>query len=127
MQFVMCVLLVLMMLTFLKSASSQSEISGCSLADRAALLGFKAGIVKDTTGFLSTWSGDDCCSGGWESVECGEGGRVNRLMLQSHGGVLMKGVLSPSLGSLHFLEIMPHCWEDSRELLRSHTPHSTGS
>ncbi|KAG6405472.1 hypothetical protein SASPL_133062 [Salvia splendens] len=107
MQFVMWLVLVPMMLTFLKSASSQSGIPGCSPADRAALLGFKASIVKDTTGFLSTWTGDDCCSGGWEGVECGEGGRVNRLMLQSHGGgVLMKGVLSPSLGTLHFLEIM---------------------
>ncbi|MCE3216957.1 hypothetical protein HAX54_009681 [Datura stramonium] len=83
----------------------------CAEADRLALLGFKAKILKDTTDFLSSWTGTDCCGGGWEGVECDPAtGRVTRLILQNPSqrdpSIYMKGVLSPTLGDLHFLETM---------------------
>ncbi|KAE8677869.1 high mobility group B protein 7-like [Hibiscus syriacus] len=81
----------------------------CSGADRAALLAFKAKIVKDTTESLSSWTGTDCCGGDWEGVECNPAGRVTTLALQSparDGALYMKGTLSSSLGSLPFLEVL---------------------
>ncbi|XP_073147003.1 uncharacterized protein [Henckelia pumila] len=107
----MWVLELLVMATFFFDPStSQSEIPPvCSPADRAALLGFKAGILKDTTGIMSSWAGADCCGGGWEGVECDPmSGRVIRLMLQRplSDDIFMKGTLSPSLGNLRFLEMM---------------------
>ncbi|KAG4394793.1 hypothetical protein GLYMA_20G100500v4 [Glycine max] len=83
----------------------------CSEEDRASLLSFKASISQDTTETLSTWTGRDCCDGGWEGVECNPStGRVNVLQIQRPGrdadATYMKGTLSPSLGNLHFLEVM---------------------
>ncbi|XP_073274931.1 uncharacterized protein [Primulina huaijiensis] len=106
----MWVLKLLVMVTFFDLSSSQSETPpACSPADRAALLGFKAGILKDTTGIMPTWAGSDCCGGGWEGVECDPmTGRVIRLMLQRppSDDIFMKGILSPSLSNLRFLEMM---------------------
>ncbi|MBA0601584.1 DNA damage-repair/toleration protein DRT100 [Gossypium raimondii] len=81
----------------------------CSEADRAALLGFKAKILKDSTGSLSSWVGKDCCGGDWEGVGCNPTGRVNTLALQRperDSTLYMKGTLSSSLGSLQFLEVL---------------------
>ncbi|GJU55838.1 probable leucine-rich repeat receptor-like protein kinase [Tanacetum coccineum] len=44
---------------------SPSSGLGCSAVDRAALLGFKARIVKDTTEIMASWVGKDCCDGSW--------------------------------------------------------------
>ena len=81
----------------------------CSNADRAALLGFKAKILKDTTNSLSSWIGRDCCGGDWEGVQCNPAGRVTALALQRperDSTLYMQGTLSPSLGSLQFLEVL---------------------
>ncbi|PPR98906.1 hypothetical protein GOBAR_AA21749 [Gossypium barbadense] len=81
----------------------------CSEADRAALLGFKAKILKDSTDSLSSWVGKDCCGGDWEGVGCNPTGRVNTLALQRperDSTLYMKGTLSSSLGSLQFLEVL---------------------
>ncbi|KAI3818394.1 hypothetical protein L1987_12200 [Smallanthus sonchifolius] len=88
---------------------SQAQI--CSEVDRAALLGFKARILTDTTGILSSWIGKDCCNGGWEGIQCDRvTGRVTQVMLQrsfeKDSAIYMKGTLSPTLGDLKFLEIL---------------------
>ncbi|XP_061994687.1 MDIS1-interacting receptor like kinase 2-like [Rosa rugosa] len=112
---------VIMLLLILSVSSSSSSSSSslprrreeeaaagvCSQADRAALLSFRVRIVKDTTDILSSWTGTDCCAGGWEGVECNPAGRVTVLQLQSPANRgYMKGTLSPSLGNLNFLEVM---------------------
>ncbi|KAJ4773745.1 Leucine-rich repeat (LRR) family protein [Rhynchospora pubera] len=80
-------------------------MAGCSVTDRAALLDFKASIVRDTTGILSSWVGTDCCDG-WEGVDCNpQTGRVTSLQLERPHGV-MKGTLSSSLGNLKFLQVL---------------------
>ena len=93
-----------------ETTSSSTPI--CSEEDRASLLRFKASISQDTTETLSTWTSRDCCDGGWEGVQCNPStGRVNVLQIQRPGRddddeTYMKGTLSPSLGNLHFLEVM---------------------
>ncbi|CAO2044235.1 unnamed protein product [Urochloa humidicola] len=81
----------------------------CSPADRAALLGFKAGIAADTTGILATWAGGDCC-GAWEGVTCDAAtGRVVALQLEApprKARRYMEGSLSPSLAGLEFLQAL---------------------
>ncbi|KAE8696602.1 High-mobility group box 6 [Hibiscus syriacus] len=74
--FFICSLLQVFPLAISKAPAS------CSEADRAALLGFKAKILKDSTDSFSSWIGRDCCGGDWEGVECNPPGRVNRLALQ---------------------------------------------
>uniref|UniRef100_A0A8R7TPA8 Leucine-rich repeat-containing N-terminal plant-type domain-containing protein n=1 Tax=Triticum urartu TaxID=4572 RepID=A0A8R7TPA8_TRIUA len=87
------------------TSSGNKPTPTCWPADRAALLGFKAGITMDTTGTLATWAGDDCCGGGWEGVACDAGtGRVVSLRLESQPGRHMAGAISPSVGGLEFLE-----------------------
>ncbi|KAK3016361.1 hypothetical protein RJ639_006808 [Escallonia herrerae] len=66
---------------------------------------------QDTTDILSSWTGRDFRGGGCEGVPCNQAtGRVTGLQLQRpsdrDGGLYMKGTMSPSLGSLHFLEVM---------------------
>ncbi|KAK8456400.1 hypothetical protein SEVIR_3G016900v4 [Setaria viridis] len=81
----------------------------CSPADRAALLGFKAGVAADTTGILATWAGNDCC-GAWEGVTCDAAtGRVVALQLEApppKSRHYMQGALSPSLAGLEFLQAL---------------------
>lgn len=90
------------------AALSSSPI--CSEEDKASLLSFKASIFKDTTETLSSWTSRDCCDGGWEGVQCNPStGRVNVLQIQRpdrDSASYMKGTLSPSLGNLHFLEVL---------------------
>ncbi|KAJ8448998.1 hypothetical protein Cgig2_004053 [Carnegiea gigantea] len=86
----------------------------CYAADRAALLSFKAKIIRDTTGTLSSWVDSDCCDGSWEGVQCNPAtGRVTALVLQrpeddAEGAddPFMVGTLSPALGHLEFLEVL---------------------
>ncbi|GAA0157889.1 transmembrane signal receptor [Lithospermum erythrorhizon] len=113
MHFMMCVVLeILLYFSLFHLAQPQGLQPTCSNIDREALLGFKAKIVKDTTGLLSTWTSKDCCGGGWEGIDCDPStGRVIRLILQRPSsykdvGIYMKGTLSTSLGNLSFLEVM---------------------
>ncbi|KAF8412585.1 hypothetical protein HHK36_000554 [Tetracentron sinense] len=90
---------------------TSAQTVACSETDRAALLSFKARILKDTTDILSSWTGKDCCGGDWEGIECNPTtGRVIGLQLQRpperDNGLYMKGTLSPSLASLQFLEVL---------------------
>ncbi|EOX99030.1 Leucine-rich repeat (LRR) family protein [Theobroma cacao] len=102
-----CSILEVFPLSLAQTASQAPAV--CSEADRAALLGFKAKILKDTTDSLSSWIGRDCCGGDWEGVQCNPAGRVTTLALQRperDSSLYMKGTLSPSLGSLQFLEVL---------------------
>ncbi|KAK7280655.1 hypothetical protein RJT34_25721 [Clitoria ternatea] len=93
-----------------KASSAPNAAPICSEEDRASLLSFKASILQDTTDTLSSWTGRDCCDGGWEGVQCNPStGRVNVLQIQRparDSDTYMKGTLSRSLGNLHFLEVM---------------------
>jgi hypothetical protein len=96
---------------FFSESASPSEAPICSEQDRASLMSFKAGILKDTTDTLSSWISRDCCDGGWEGVQCNPStGRVNVLQIQSSNvrdsDTYMKGTLSPALGNLQFLEVL---------------------
>ncbi|KAK1326607.1 hypothetical protein QJS10_CPA01g00049 [Acorus calamus] len=62
-------------------------------------------------GILSTWDPDQDCCEAWEGIDCNPtaGGRVTGLQLvsrKSGGPSIMKGNLSPSLASLHSLEVL---------------------
>lgn len=99
-----------LLLTFFALIRAE-EITPCSETDRLSLLGFKARILKDTTDTVSSWTGRDCCGGGWEGIQCDSStGRVTGLIVQSPSasdkGMYMKGTLSPTLGGLEFLEVM---------------------
>uniref|UniRef100_A0A7C9DUB6 2-alkenal reductase (NAD(P)(+)) n=1 Tax=Opuntia streptacantha TaxID=393608 RepID=A0A7C9DUB6_OPUST len=119
MQNLMWVLKVSLILSLFVTASIAEDdddqpSAKCYAADRAALLSFKAKIIKDTTGTLLSWVGSDCCDGGWEGVECNPAtGRVTALELQALEGddegadePFMVGTLSPALGRLQFLEVL---------------------
>jgi len=111
MHFLMLVFKILFISSFFHLFSLAQQPQICVETDRLALLGFKDKIFKDTTEFLSSWTGKDCCGGGWEGVECDVStGRVNRLVLQTPSerdtSVYMKGTLSSSLGDLVFLETL---------------------
>ncbi|KAJ8769909.1 hypothetical protein K2173_008991 [Erythroxylum novogranatense] len=97
-------------LLLLYSIIDASASAICSDADREALLAFKASIKKDATDSLYTWVGRDCCTGEWEGVQCNpDTGRVTQLVFQGDvrdGGYYMIGKLSPSLGSLCYLETL---------------------
>ncbi|KAE8660950.1 High-mobility group box 6 [Hibiscus syriacus] len=90
--------------------------AGCSEVDRAALLGFKAKILKDSTDNLSSWIGRDCCGGDWKGVECNPAGRVNTLALQRpvrDSTLYMKGTSSSSLGGSPVLGSVGHQWDEA--------------
>lgn len=56
--------------------------SGCSAADRDALLSIRAALSEERLGVFSTWSGTDCCAG-WYGVACDPTtGRVADLSLR---------------------------------------------
>ncbi|CAI9278853.1 unnamed protein product [Lactuca saligna] len=90
---------------------SQAQTTpSCSEVDRAALIGFKARIFKDTSGILSSWVGKDCCSGDWVGIQCDAvTGRVTGVVLQGSSGnnaLYMKGIISPTLGELKLLKVL---------------------
>ncbi|XP_070681388.1 probable LRR receptor-like serine/threonine-protein kinase At3g47570 [Malus domestica] len=89
-------------LLFLFSSASSSRLVGNEV-DRLSLLAFKAEIVTDTLGILSSWNESlHFCR--WPSITCGRRHqRVTVLDLQSSG---MAGHLSPHIGNLSFLRTL---------------------
>ncbi|CAN6565418.1 unnamed protein product [Malus baccata var. baccata] len=89
-------------LLFLFSSASSSRLAGNEV-DRLFLLAFKAEIVTDTLGILSSWNESiHFCH--WPGITCGcKHKRVTVLELQSSG---LAGHLSPHIGNLSFLRIL---------------------
>ncbi|XP_068330506.1 putative receptor-like protein kinase At3g47110 [Pyrus communis] len=89
-------------LLFLFSSASSSRLAG-NKVDRLSLLAFKAEIVTDTLGILTSWNESlHFCH--WPGVTCGRRHqRVTVLDLQSSG---LAGHLSPHVGNLSFLRIL---------------------
>ncbi|XP_028961766.1 probable LRR receptor-like serine/threonine-protein kinase At3g47570 [Malus domestica] len=88
-------------LLFLFSSAS-SHLAGNEV-DRLSLLAFKAEIVNDTLGILSSWNESlHFCH--WPGITCGRRHqRVTVLNLRSSG---MAGHLSPHIGNLSFLRAL---------------------
>ncbi|XP_028961759.2 putative receptor-like protein kinase At3g47110 [Malus domestica] len=89
-------------LLFLFSSASSSHLAGNEV-DRLSLLAFKAEIVTDTLGILSSWNESlHFCH--WPGITCGRRHqRVTVLDLQSSG---LAGHLSPHIGNLSFLRAL---------------------
>ncbi|XP_068331046.1 probable LRR receptor-like serine/threonine-protein kinase At3g47570 [Pyrus communis] len=89
-------------LLFLFSSASSSHLAGNEV-DRLSLLAFKAEIVTDTLGILSSWNESlHFCH--WPGITCGRRHqRVTVLDLRSSG---LAGHLSPHIGNLSFLRIL---------------------
>ncbi|XP_039163147.1 receptor-like protein EIX2 [Eucalyptus grandis] len=65
----------------LKANGISSNTTNCPVKERRALLKLKAGL-KDPSGWLSSWTGRDCCE--WVGVSCdNDTGRVVKLDLRS--------------------------------------------
>ncbi|CAN6705210.1 unnamed protein product [Malus baccata var. baccata] len=84
------------------SSASTSRLAGNGV-DRLSLLAFKAEIVTDTLGILSSWNESlHFCH--WPGITCGRRHqRVTVLDLQSSG---LAGHLSPHIGNLSFLRAL---------------------
>ncbi|CAN6705215.1 unnamed protein product [Malus baccata var. baccata] len=89
-------------LLFLFSSASSSRLAGNEV-DRLSLLAFKAEIVTNTLGILSSWNESlHFCR--WPGITCGHRHqRVTVLDLQSSG---LAGHLSPYIGNLSFLRTL---------------------
>ncbi|CAN6705217.1 unnamed protein product [Malus baccata var. baccata] len=89
-------------LLFLFSSASSSHLAGNEV-DRLSLLAFKAEIVTNTLGILSSWNESlHFCR--WLGITCGRRHqRVTVLDLQSSG---LAGHLSPHIGNLSFLRAL---------------------
>ncbi|KAL5762400.1 hypothetical protein ACOSP7_018664 [Xanthoceras sorbifolium] len=118
-------LFLLLLLTkspFLEAFKSNSSVEnfkiGCIEKEREALLKFKEGL-KDPSGWLSSWVGDDCCN--WVGVGCSnQSGNIFSLDLRSLdycGSVqgneaasyekkCLGGTLNPSVLNLTFLNYL---------------------
>ncbi|CAN6565426.1 unnamed protein product [Malus baccata var. baccata] len=89
-------------LLFLFSSASSSRLAG-NKVDRLSLLAFKAEIVTETLGILSS-SNESLHFCHWPGITCGRRHRrVTVLDLQSSG---LAGHLSPHIGNLSFLRIL---------------------
>ncbi|KAB2627517.1 LRR receptor-like serine/threonine-protein kinase [Pyrus ussuriensis x Pyrus communis] len=89
-------------LLFLFSSASSLRLAGNEV-DRLSLLAFRAEIVTDTLGILSSWNESlHFCH--WPGITCGRRHqRVTVLDLQSSG---LAGHLSPHIGNLSFLRAL---------------------
>ncbi|PKI52426.1 hypothetical protein CRG98_027179 [Punica granatum] len=102
--------------------------TSCIEAEREALLKFKQGLV-DSSGRLSSWTGDDCCS--WMGVGCSKTtGHVSTLDLRSpcvmsdihydlmidpvleYGDCSLTGKVHPSLIELRHLTYLDLSWNN---------------
>ncbi|KAK3223622.1 hypothetical protein Dsin_010647 [Dipteronia sinensis] len=123
--FELTVLLILVLLTkskFLEALRSNSHATvdfniSCIEKEREALLQFKDGL-KDPSGWLSSWVGDDCCN--WVGVSCSiQTGHVVTLELKGsvcdsyqenkaayYRKSCLFGKLNPSLLNLPFLSYL---------------------
>ncbi|GJM90232.1 hypothetical protein PR202_ga06492 [Eleusine coracana subsp. coracana] len=81
--------LVLMLFSFIRPASS------CTEQEKSSLLQFFAGLLHDGGLALSWQNGTDCCT--WEGVACGTNRVVTDITLTSKG---LEGHISASLGEL---------------------------
>ncbi|XP_062162229.1 receptor-like protein EIX2 [Alnus glutinosa] len=98
-------------LQLIKPAScTKSPIFKCSEVEREALLSFKDNL-KDPSGRLSSWVGDDCCN--WTGVGCDNiTGQANvvKLDLKSpfdeENNLCLEGKISPSLLNLKHLSYL---------------------
>ncbi|XP_048421799.1 putative receptor-like protein kinase At3g47110 isoform X2 [Pyrus x bretschneideri] len=89
-------------LLFLFGSTSSSRLAGNEV-DRLSLLAFKAEVVTDSLGILSSWNESlHICH--WPGITCGRRHqRVTVLDLQSSG---LAGHLSPHIGNLSFLRVL---------------------
>ncbi|KAL7587920.1 hypothetical protein Lser_V15G37589 [Lactuca serriola] len=79
----------------------------CSEQERLALLNFKHSIVKDDSGMMSSWVGNECCL--WEGIQCdGVTGNVQRLHLKGDYfyDYLVGKKVSSSLAELRHLKYL---------------------
>ncbi|KAM0005351.1 putative non-specific serine/threonine protein kinase [Helianthus debilis subsp. tardiflorus] len=85
-------------------ARNISSTVACFEHERLALLKFKHS-VRDDSGMLSSWVGNDCCR--WERVICdGVTGNVESLHLSDSDGYLVSKELSTSLQELRHLKYL---------------------
>ena len=70
------------LLVVLALLAQPAASSGCSAADRDALLSIRAALSEERLGLFSSWTGTDCCAG-WYGVACDPTtGRVADLSLR---------------------------------------------
>ncbi|CAD6264647.1 unnamed protein product [Miscanthus lutarioriparius] len=70
------------LLVVLALLAQPAASSGCSAADRDALLSIRAALSEERLGVFSSWTGTDCCAG-WYGVACDPTtGRVADLSLR---------------------------------------------
>ncbi|KAB2620521.1 receptor-like protein kinase [Pyrus ussuriensis x Pyrus communis] len=87
---------------FSSTSTSSSGLPG-NEADRLSLLAFKAEIVNDTRGILSSWNESlDFCE--WRGITCGR--RHRRVTVLDLRSSALEGQLSPHIGNLSFLRTL---------------------
>ncbi|KAK6281377.1 hypothetical protein POUND7_015202 [Theobroma cacao] len=112
-----------MFLQAAESNYSSVNIGSCIEWERKALLEFRKGL-KDPSGWLSSWVGEDCCN--WTGVSCSnKTGNVVKLDLQSpdvcssvgespadNDRSCLGGTLNPSLLNLTYLSYLDMSWNN---------------
>ncbi|XP_048446341.1 putative receptor-like protein kinase At3g47110 [Pyrus x bretschneideri] len=87
---------------FSSNSTSSSGLPGNEV-DRLSLLAFKAEIVNDTRGILSSWNESlDFCE--WRGITCGR--RHRRVTVMDLRSSALEGQLSPNIGNLSFLRTL---------------------
>lgn len=103
---------VVALLTLIAFGGTSWTIEACSPNELEALMSFKNGIQKDTSGRVAKWIGQSCCD--WEGIVCENAtSRVTQINLPGFISTdtdlfqtQMKGLISPSITLLTFLEII---------------------
>ncbi|QCD82677.1 LRR receptor-like serine/threonine-protein kinase FLS2 [Vigna unguiculata] len=103
---------VVALLTLIAFGGTSWSIEACSPIDLEALMSFKNGIQKDTSGRLAKWIGASCCK--WEGIVC-ENATFRVIQINLPGLIStdtdlsqtqMIGRISPSITLLSSLEII---------------------